>query len=119
MTYAVSFMLMAAGLVLLMWTVAATLRFKREREEVRWTISATCEGDGAETFQPMDLEATGAPDRASSYLKAQGTDWYELQCRTGRGVRYAPDMGGFTEVPLQLHDTSDNKVYVRKRIWVN
>lgn len=120
MTYAVSFMLMAAGLILLMWTVAATLRFRREREEVRWSFATPYHDDGPEEYRPLDVQAsTHQPERTPSYPSLGGVDWYELQCKAGRGVRYAPNMGGFTEVPLQLHDTSDNKVYVRKRIWVN
>lgn len=115
MTYAISIMLMAAGLILLIWTVAATLRFKREREEISWTIMTPAETTSSENYS---LAATDVEPRAS-YPMLGGVDWYQLQCKAGRGVRYAPDMGGFTEVPLQLHDTQDNTVYVRKRIWMN
>ncbi len=117
MTYAVSFMLMAAGFILLIWTVAAAMRFRREREE-GWTFVPDIEIGAAESCS-VDYAAIEHAERMQPWPTLRGVDWYDLQRRADYGTRRAPDLGGFTEVPLQLRDPQDNRIYVRKRIWMN
>jgi hypothetical protein len=117
MTYIISLALMAAGLVLLTWTFAAAVRLKREQEalplpDFHSTYAIPVSAD-------YERELSERESLAAKAGSASTGDWYQLQCKASRGVRYAPDMGGFTEVPLQLHDAYDNRMYVRKRIWVN
>lgn len=113
MTYAISLVLMTAGLVLLTWTLIAALRLKRTETEVSFSGITPAFFD----HEPhLEAETEVASGRRTNPAMA---DWYQLQHSGSRGVRYAPDMGGFTEVPLQLHDAYDNRMYVRKRIWMN
>jgi hypothetical protein len=114
MTYIISLMLMTAGLVLLTWTFVAAIRLRKDRHEVAATSVAP------EFVSSRASAVRREPVTATSGSRPSGEGpWYTLQCSPSRGVRYAPDMGGYTEVPLQLHDASDNRMYVRKRIWVN
>lgn len=117
MTYIISLALMVAGLVLLTWTFAAAVRLKREHKSV--TIPDFHSTYAVPVSASCDQEYSESEVSARPAATAPTAHWYQLQSNTSRGVRYAPDMGGFTEVPLQLHDAYDNRMYVRKRIWVN
>lgn len=118
MTYALSFMLMAGGLVLLMWTVAATLRFKKQRETVVWSVPPSMAAPSKE-YDAVPKSASPRRSEFTSHAASPGNGWYEIEYGAGKGIRYAPDMGGFTEVPLQINDSHNNTMYIRKRIWMN
>lgn len=116
MTYAVSFFLMLAGMILLLWTVAAAVRYKRgHAHRADWTLMTT------EQHRPITFSSFEHRPRETERfqsLRSDGTTWIEPERDSGH-VRFAPDMGGFTDVPLRLSDSNNNTVYIRQRLWVN
>lgn len=114
MTYAISLMLMTAGILLLVWTVAATMRLRRDREDVEWAVVRSFDALNTPS-QPIARSERALADTAAP----SWANWLPAAETRRRSVRHAPDLGGFTEVPLQVHDSYDQKVYIRRRIWMN
>lgn len=115
MTYATGFLLMTAGFILLVWTIVFVVRLKFQEE---FGALVRHVDDEVAECAPMEV-SFGHDNRTPAFPALGGVDWYELQARAGYEVRQAPDLGGFTEVPLQLRDAQNNWMYMRKRIWMN
>ncbi len=117
MTYVMGFMMAMAGFIMLMWTAAMVMRLTGKRHADDCGIAFFTELD------EVPVEAAEVTishvERKPAYRTLGGVDWYNLQTKAGCEVRQAPDLGGFTEVPLQMRDADNNWMYMRKRIWMN
>ena len=117
MTYALSFMLMASGLLLLMWTVAFSLQVREE--EARDADGLT---DASASLKVVRLPLTMAAHddvNASDSAVGVGRGWYRLSCEPGMGRRCLPNKGGYADFPLELRTGSNDRRQLMKRIWMN
>lgn len=110
-------MLMASGLLLLMWTVAFSLQVREE--EARDAGNLTDAPASVKVVSlPLTMAAQG--DRhASQSAVGVGRGWYRLNCEPGMGRRCLPNKGGYADFPLELRTGSDDRRQLMKRIWMN
>ena len=109
-------MLMAAGLILLMWTVAFSLQYRhvddggsRGSPEGRAGLNVV--------RLPMSMAADGEAAGPGSAVGSP-PGWHRLSYE-GMGRRCLPDMGGYTDLPVELDAGTEHRQHLMRRIWVN